>query len=149
MMLGEMLKLDLNGKSFLDMGCGTAVLAILASMKGASPIVGIDIDEWAVNNAMENIRLNKTSNIEILLGDATLLENTGNFDLIFANIHRNILIEDMGKYVAKMHEGSLLYMSGFYEEDIPAIKENASAAGLTYQGFVSKNNWVVIYFLKE
>jgi len=148
MMLGEMLKLDLNGKSFLDMGCGTAVLAILASMKGASPILGIDIDEWAVNNALENIKLNKISTIEILLGDAQLLENTGNFDLIFANIHRNILIEDMGKYVAKMHEGSLLYMSGFYEDDIPAIKEKATTVGLTYQGNVSRNNWVVLNFQK-
>lgn len=149
MMLEEMLKLDLKGKSFLDMGCGTAVLAILASMKGASPILGIDIDEWAVNNALENLRLNQTSNIEILLGDAQLLENSDNFDLIFANIHRNILIEDMEKYVAKMHKGSLLYMSGFFEEDVPAIKEKASSTGLTYQGAVSKNNWVAIHFQKE
>jgi len=148
MMLEEMLKLDLKGKSFLDMGCGTAVLAILASMKGASPILGIDIDEWAVNNALENIRLNHTTTIEIQLGNAKLLENASTFDMIFANIHRNILMEDMEKYAAKMQVGSLLYMSGFYVEDIPAIRAKAEDTGLTYQGHVTKNNWAAVHFQK-
>ena len=149
MMLGELLKLDLKGKSFLDMGCGTAVLAILASLKGASPILGIDIDEWAVRNALDNCILNNTTDIEILLGGAELLENTGDFDYIFANIHRNILLKDMESYVAKMHVGSVLYMSGFYKADIPAMKEKAESLGLTYQGFVTKNDWVAIHFKQE
>jgi len=147
MMLGEILKLDLKGKSFLDMGCGTAVLAILASLKGAGPILGIDIDEWAVRNALDNIMLNNTTNIEILLGGAELLENTGDFDFIFANIHRNILLNDMESYVSRMHSGSELYMSGFYETDIPAMREKAESLGLLYQGFVSKNEWVAIHFI--
>jgi len=148
MMLGELLKLDVKGKSFLDMGCGTAVLAILASLKGAAPIQGIDIDEWAVRNALDNCILNNTTDIEILLGGADLLENTGDFDLIFANIHRNILLKDLDSYVAKMHTGSVLYMSGFYQADIPAMREKAELLGLTYQGFVTKNDWVAIHFIK-
>lgn len=148
MMLGELLKLDVEGKSFLDMGCGTAVLAILACMKGSNRILGIDIDEWAVNNALENIRLNETNQIEIQLGDARLLENQDSFDLIFANIHKNILINDMDSYAAKMHEGSQLFMSGFYQEDIPDITRKAESIGLYFQGQVDKNNWAVVQFKK-
>ena len=146
LMLGELIKLDVRGKSFLDMGCGTAVLAILASLKGADPILGIDIDEWAVQNALENKKLNNTQDIEIQLGGAELLEKANCFDVIFANINRNILLNDMESYIAKMNVGSVLYMSGFYESDIPFIQEKAESLGLTYQGFVAKNNWVAVHF---
>jgi ribosomal protein L11 methyltransferase len=148
LMLGELLKLDVKGKTFLDMGCGTAVLAILASMKGAIGIWGIDIDEWAINNALENTRLNHTSEITIQLGGAALLENTSDFDVVFANINRNILLADMAQYVDNMKKGSLLYMSGFYENDIPVIREKAETLGLSWQGFVAKNNWVAVHFEK-
>jgi ribosomal protein L11 methyltransferase len=148
LMLGELLKLDVKGKTFLDMGCGTAVLAILASMKGAIGIWGIDIDEWAINNALENIRLNHTSEITIQLGGAALLEKTSDFDVIFANINRNILLADMAQYADRMKKGSLLYMSGFYENDIPVIREKAETLGLLWQGFVAKNNWVAVHFEK-
>jgi ribosomal protein L11 methyltransferase len=149
LMIGELLKIDVQGKSFLDMGCGTAVLAILASMKGAVDILGIDIDEWAINNALENIRLNNTSEIDIQLGGAELLEKAPDFDIIFANINRNILLADMHAYVRKMGKGSLLFMSGFYESDIPVIRGKAESFGLTYLGFVTKNNWVAVHFEKE
>ena len=149
LMLSELLQLDVKGKSFLDMGCGTAVLAILASLKGAGPILGIDIDEWAVQNALENKKLNNTPDIDIQLGGAELLADAPNFEIIFANINRNILLHDMGSYAAKMNAGSLLYMSGFYESDIPFIQEKAESLGLTYQGFVTKNNWVAVHFVKS
>lgn len=148
LMLSELIKLDVKGKSFLDMGCGTAVLAILASLKGAGPILGIDIDEWAVQNALENIKLNNTQNIEVQLGGAELLVEKSDFDIIFANINRNILLQDMHSYIAKMHIGSKLYMSGFYESDIPVIREKTESFGLIYQGFVTKNNWVAVHFEK-
>lgn len=146
LMLEELLKLDVKGKSFLDMGCGTAVLAILASMKGAVNVLGIDIDQWAINNALENIQLNNSPAIEILTGGAELLDFTAPFDIIFANINRNILLADMAAYTAKMVEGSLLFMSGFYETDLPIIREKAESLGLTYVNHNSKNNWVAVRF---
>lgn len=146
LMLEALLKLDVAGKSFLDMGCGTAVLAILASMKGAVNVLGIDIDEWAVNNALENIHLNNSTAIEILAGGAELLEHTASFDIIFANINRNILLADMPAYVAKMTKGSLLFMSGFYQDDLPIIRSTAESLGLTYIDCNVKNNWVAVRF---
>jgi ribosomal protein L11 methyltransferase len=146
LMLEELLKLDVKGKSFLDMGCGTAVLAILASMKGAVNVLGIDIDQWAINNALENIQLNNSPAIEILTGGAELLEFTAPFDIIFANINRNILLADMAAYTSKMVDGSLLFMSGFYESDIPVIREKAESLDLTFLGNTIKNNWVAVRF---
>ncbi len=146
LMLEALLKLDVKGKSFLDMGCGTAVLAILASMKGAVNVLGIDIDQWAINNALENIQLNNSPDIEILTGGAELLENAPAFDIIFANINRNILLADMAAYTAKMHSGSLLFMSGFYESDLPIIREKAESLGLKFITHTSKNNWVAVRF---
>lgn len=146
LMLEALLKLDVKGKSFLDMGCGTAVLAILASMKGAVNVLGIDIDQWAINNALENIQLNNSPAIEILTGGAELLENAPSFDIIFANINRNILLTDMAAYTAKMHTGSLLFMSGFYESDLPIIREKAESLGLKFITYTTKNNWVAVRF---
>ena len=146
LMLSELLDLDLKGKCFLDMGCGTAVLAILAALKGAQGVCGIDIDEWAVNNAKENIQLNGTPDIEILTGDADLLKSKSTFDFIFANINRNILLHDMAAYVTCMHAGSILFMSGFYESDLPVIREKAESLGLKYHHHQSKNNWVAVQF---
>lgn len=148
LMLTFLLEEDLQGKSFLDMGCGTAVLAILASKKGADPITAIDIDEWATDNASENIRLNGTSNIKILLGDAALLQNENNFDVVFANINRNILLNDMHNYVAKLNENGHLFMSGFYKQDIPVIEEEANRLGLKLVDFKERNNWVAVKFAK-
>lgn len=143
LMLEEILSMDLRGKTVLDMGCGTAVLAILVSMRGASEVTAIDIDEWAYNNALENIRLNHISNINVLLGDAGLLEK-GRFDAIFANISRNILLQDIPAYAKVLNPGGKLVMSGFYKEDIPVILEKSEQNGLTFRHFSEKDNWVAV-----
>lgn len=145
--LGELLDADLKGKSVLDMGCGTSILAILASMRGADPVTAIDIDDWCVNNSRDNIVLNHISNITVELGDASLLKGRKPFDIIIANINRNILLNDMVAYAACMHKGSELYMSGFYVEDIPAIREKAESLGMTFVHHREKNRWVAVKFV--
>lgn len=144
LMISEMLKLDLSGKELLDMGCGTAVLAILARMKGAERVVAIDIDQWAYDNALENIRLNHTDEIQVALGGAEQIPAAGQFDLVFANINRNILLNDIRHYNACMKPGAFLYMSGFYVQDIPAIEEECKRNGLTLLSHTEKNNWVAV-----
>lgn len=144
LMISEMLKLDQEGKDLLDMGCGTAVLAILAKMKHAAKVVGIDIDEWAYNNALENIRLNHTQDIQIIMGGAEQIPSFGQFDIIFANINRNILLTDIKHYTRCMKPGALLFMSGFYTEDIPAIETECKINGLKFISHTEKNNWVAV-----
>ena len=145
----ELLDADLEGKSVLDMGCGTSILAILASMRGANPVTAIDIDDWCVNNSSDNIELNNIHNIKVELGDAALLEGREPFDVIIANINRNILLADMDRYAACMHQGSELFMSGFYVQDIPAIREKAESLGMTFVHHREKNNWAAVKFVME
>lgn len=147
LMVSYLLELDLSNKSFLDMGCGTAVLAILARMKGAFPIVAIDIDEWAYENSLENIRLNKTPDIEVGLGDASLLGKE-TYDFIFANINRNILLEDIPTYSKCLLSGASLYMSGFYQDDIDVIMNKCKEYNLQFISFKEKNNWSAVHFQK-
>jgi len=149
LMISEMLKLDLQGKELLDMGCGTAVLAILAALKGAKRIVGIDIDEWAYNNALENIRLNNTEDIDIALGGAERIADYPPFDIIFANINRNILLNDIHFYVDSLKVDGLLFMSGFYEQDIPVIQAECERNNLTFLSYEKKNDWVAVKVKKE
>lgn len=143
LILKEILSMDLQNKSVLDMGCGTAVLAILASMRGADPIIAIDIDEWAYQNALENVQLNNIGNINVLHGDSGLL-GSEMFDVIFANINRNILLQDIPAYAKVLNPGGKLVMSGFYREDIPAIREKSVQNGLTYRDFSEMENWVAV-----
>ena len=145
----ELLDADLEGKSVLDMGCGTSILAILASMRGANPVTAIDIDDWCVNNSRDNIELNNIHNIKVELGDAALLEGREPFNVIIANINRNILLADMDRYAACMHPGSELFMSGFYVQDIPAIREKAESLGMTFMHHREKNNWAAVKFVME
>lgn len=147
--LGELLDADLKGKSVLDMGCGTSILAILASMRGADPVTAIDIDDWCVNNSRDNIALNNISNITVELGDASLLEGRKPFDVIIANINRNILLNDMPAYTACMHKGSEIYMSGFYVQDIDAIRERGESLGLKFVHYREKNNWAAVKLIME
>lgn len=147
--LGELLDADLKGKSVLDMGCGTSILAILASMRGAAKVTAIDIDDWCVNNSRDNIALNNINNITVELGDASLLEGREPFDIIIANINRNILLNDMHAYVSCMHSGSEIYMSGFYVQDIDAIREKGESLGLKFVHYREKNNWVAVKLVKE
>ena len=147
--ISELLEADLKGKSVLDMGCGTSILAILASMRGADPITAIDIDDWCVNNSRDNIALNGIENITVEWGDANLLKGKAPFDVIIANINRNILLADMAQYAACMHSGSELFMSGFYVEDIPVIQEKAESLGMEFIHHREKNNWAAVKFIMK
>ena len=147
--IGELLDADLKGKAVLDMGCGTSILAILASMRGADPVTAIDIDDWCVNNSRDNIALNGITNITAELGDASLLKGRKPFDIIIANINRNILLNDMPAYAACMHSGSELYMSGFYVEDIPVIREKAESLGMEFVHNREKHNWTAVKFVMK
>ena len=147
--LGALLEADLKGKSVLDMGCGTSILAILASMRGADRVTAIDIDDWCVNNSRDNIALNHLSNITVELGDASLLKGRKPFDVVIANINRNILLNDMHAYVDCMHSGSEIYMSGFYVEDIDAIRQCGENLGLEFVGYREKNRWAAVKLIKK
>lgn len=143
LMIEEIFKLDLKGKSVLDMGCGTAVLAILANKLGATRIVGIDIDEWAYNNALENIKLNDTQSITIGMGGAELIRDFDKFDVIFANINRNILLRDIPEYSKNLNCGGTLLLSGFYNEDLPLIEDCCQKNHLQIESFEEKNRWTI------
>lgn len=143
LIVSELLQLDMRGKSLLDMGCGTAVLAILASKRGAGPITAIDIDNWCTENSLENIALNHVDNIEVLQGDANLLPGR-RFDIVLANINRNILLTDMHLYADCLPQGGILYMSGFYTEDVPQIEAEAVKLGFRMTACREKNNWAVV-----
>ena len=141
-----MLETDFQGKEVLDMGSGTAVLAILAKKLGAAHTVAIDNDEWAYRNAFTNCELNGISDIEIVLGDALSIK--GSFDVVLANINRNILLRDMHYYVSAMKPNAHIFFSGFYTEDLPSIQEEAERLGLHYCHHLSCNNWVAAEFVK-
>lgn len=147
LIIGELLDNDLQGKSLLDMGCGTSILAILARMRGAAPCTAVDIDEWCVRNSLENIELNGVDRISVFQGDASLLKDQEPFDVIIANINRNILLNDMKRYVSCMHPGSELYMSGFYVDDIPVIQAEAEHNGLRFVHHKEKKRWAAVKFV--
>jgi len=145
LMLSELLGLDITGQAFLDMGCGTAVLAILAAMKGASPIVAIDIDEWAYHNAIENCRLNNAEHIDVVLGGAEQIARYRPFDTIFANINRNVLLSDIRHYAKALKPEGSLFMSGFFTEDVPIIEEECRRCGLFLFSTQTQDNWAAIH----
>ena len=143
----EMFNLDFKEKLVLDMGCGTGVLAILASKLGASSLVGIDFDEWAVENAEENSALNFVDNIDYIHGDADYIGDA-TFDIILANINRNIILKDIEKYVDAMNEKSEIILSGFLKEDIPLILEKSKQLGLDLVVSKNRNKWQMLYLKK-
>ena len=145
MMIQHLLETDVTNKKTLDMGCGTAILAILAEMKGAKPIDAIDIDEWCYLNSIENAERNKCTEISVYEGDASLLEGK-KYDLIIANINRNIPLNDMAIYASCLNQKGLLFLSGFYREDIPAIDECCNALGLKLEKTLERNNWVSLKY---
>ncbi len=145
MMMQFILENDFENKTVLDMGCGTAVLAILAEMRGASKLDAIDIDEWCFENSMENIERNNCEDISVFLGDASLLSGK-KYDVIIANINRNILLNDMQVYRESLNNDGELYLSGFYKEDLPIITESCNNLGFTFVENKEKNKWVAAKF---
>ncbi len=144
-MIQYLLGQPLTGKSLLDMGSGTAVLAILSRMKGAFPVSAIDNDEWAYNNALENVQSNNFADIEVLLGESSLLMDK-KYDIILANINRNILLNDIPVYSDSLNPGGLLFMSGFYSEDLPMIEAKTNENGLKMVSQRVENNWIAACF---
>ena len=145
MMLQQLLPLSLEGTKVLDMGCGTGILAIMAALRGAHDITAIDIDPWCVENATENVQQNNCSFITIKEGDVSLIAGE-QYNLILANINRNILLSDIPTYTQALLPQGLLLVSGFYEEDLPAIKEKCQEEGLTYLSHIERNRWVSAKF---
>lgn len=146
MMIQHILKNDFKGKSALDMGCGTGVLAILAEMKGAKEIDAIDIDNWCYLNSLENVERNQCHNISVYEGDVSLLTNK-HYDIIIANINRNILLNDLEHYVACLNENGIVLLSGFYKDDISIIESTCNNLGLTRVETIEKNHWVALKFI--
>ena len=145
MMIQHLLLDDLTNKSALDMGCGTAILAILAEMRGARPIDAIDIDEWCYENSVENINRNNCEHIKVYQGDASMLKDQ-RYDVIIANINRNILLNDLKWYKNCLNVNGIVYLSGFYEADVAIINETCETIGLKLERKFERNQWVSLKY---
>lgn len=145
MMLEAILREDMKGKNVLDMGCGTGILGILASMKGASSVTAIDIDQWSVTGTRENMVHNHITNLEVKQGDASVLDDR-KYDIIFANIHKNVLVADVETYSRNLQAGGKILMSGFYIHDLEDISKAAALHGLKLIGSTEKNKWIMAVF---
>lgn len=144
LILTRLLDMDLQGRSLIDVGTGTGILAILAAMRGAVPVAGIEIDRFAWENACDNVRLNGHPEIAVLCGDASLLQSLAPADVVVANINRNVILGDIRAYAAAMRPGATLLLSGFYEADCAMVEEAAVAAGLTAAGRTVRDNWACV-----
>ncbi len=148
LVMQHILETNMKGKKILDMGCGTGILGILASMRGAASVIGIDIDHWCTENSEENCQLNNISNMSILLGDASLLANMQTFDIILANINRNILLQDIPAYSKILKPAGTLILSGFYKTDLESIDDIAQKENLLRKNVKENNNWVAVSYEK-
>lgn len=149
MIVSTLLNIDLKGKRVLDCGCGTGILGIAASKLGASEVVGYDIDEWSSENAIHNAELNGVGNMKVMLGDASVLKSVeGKFDVVLANINRNILLADMPAFVSVMADDSVLILSGFYASDVDLLIEKASSLGLSKIDSKSDSEWTCLVLKK-
>lgn len=150
MIVSALLDMDLTDKRVLDCGCGTGILSIVAAKCGAREVKGYDIDEWSTRNTEHNAALNEVSQIEVLHGDVHVLSHvSGVFDIVLANINRNILLEDMPKFREVMTHGSILIISGFYQEDSHMLAEKAGTLGMTLRDSISENHWCMMQFVIE
>ena len=147
MMIQHILATDFTNKSVLDMGCGTGVLAILAEKKGATAIEAIDIDNWCYLNSLENVTRNGCKHITVLEGDASLLSGK-QYDIIIANINRNILLTDLSTYVTCLNEKGSLFLSGFYDSDCELIETTCNQLNLKLENTLMRNHWVALKFVK-
>lgn len=148
LILRRLLSMDLKGKKMVDMGTGTGILAIIADMRGAAHIDAVEIDEFAFENANENLRLNHTSRIRLHLGDAAVLAKIRDVDIFVANINRNIIIADLPPYTDTLSPGASVILSGFYEEDIPVIMQVAEVLGLAYADHSVLDRWASLHLRK-
>ena len=146
LMIQHLMELDLHGKKVLDMGCGTGILAIFAEMKGAASVDAIDIDNWCYENSLENVERNNCHHISVFEGDSSLLKSSA-YDVIIANINRNILLQDMSVYTDSLRENGILLLSGFYTEDIEKINASAESNGLKQDKKLTRNNWVGLKYV--
>ncbi|MDE5799593.1 MAG: 50S ribosomal protein L11 methyltransferase [Paramuribaculum sp.] len=150
LILQRLLKADLEGKSMIDVGTGTAILAILAAMRGAAPVTGIEIDEGAYLNAIENVSLNHVASaVSLILGDASALAQIQyEADLLTANINRNVITADLPAYAKSVKSGGTVLLSGFYRADVAIVREAAEACGLTYISTTDDNDWACVELVK-
>ncbi len=149
LMLQEQLRLSHTKKRVMDAGCGTGILSVMAKQRGASPVLAFDIDEWAVNNARENLALNDCTVVELFQGTIADVKDQRPFDLILANINRNVLLAEMKQYAHHLKPGGQLLLSGFYEEDLALMREAIVAAGLNEVRTDSRDRWVVMLVGKK
>lgn len=142
-----LLNLELNDKTVTDMGTGTGILAILAAMRGARHVTGIEIDSFAYVNTLENVALNHVEDrVSIINGDASALQECPKADVFVANINRNIITADMSEYVANLNPGATVIFSGFYEQDVPVVRQVAEQLGLCLSGYTTQNQWACAIF---
>jgi ribosomal protein L11 methyltransferase len=148
LMARELFSLDLNNKNVLDMGCGTGVLAIIAKKLGAKNVLGIDIDDWSIENSNENAMVNNCSDIIFEKGNATLLTNK-KFDFILANINRNVLLKDLSVYYYSLNENGIILLSGFFENDQNELNQKATSLNFSFDKKETRNNWCLLKFIKK
>ena len=150
MVIAALLEQQLQGKRVLDCGCGTGILGIAASKLGAKEIIGYDIDEWSTHNATHNASINNVTNMQVMLGDASILKEVKEkFDVVLANINRNILLSDMPVFASLMTIGSTLIISGFYSSDVPLLEEKAAELGMEITGIKTDNEWTCLTLNKK
>ena len=147
LMVSYLLDMDLNGFRIIDVGTGTAILAILAAKRGAADVVGIEIDPGAWENAVENVKLNNVV-AEMLCGDASRLGSLEPADMVIANINRNIITSDIDKYSKALKQGGTMLLSGFYSEDVEIIRNSAEPYNLRVEEIREDNNWVAVKLVK-
>lgn len=148
LILGQLLDMPLAGKSLIDMGTGTGILAILAAMRGAAPVTAIEIDPFAQVNAVENVALNGHPEINVILGDAGALEGVDPADVFVANINRNVITGDIAAYSAHLKSGGVMLLSGFYTDDIPVVQAAAEAAGMRYESYTECDRWTCMRLVR-
>lgn len=146
LMIQKLLTLNVDNKSLLDMGCGTGVLAIVASMMGAGTITAIDTDEWSYENTLENLQKNNINNVLVHKGDARILDEKL-FHTILANINKNVLLRDMKKYVESLEVNGNLILSGFFETDVNELYSKAQELGLKLEAKVVNDQWTMLHFI--
>lgn len=148
LMSKTMFELDFKNKSVLDMGCGTGILAILAHQLGAKPILGIDIDDWSIENSIENAEHNDATTIVFKKGDVKLLPTTESFDVVLANINKNVLKADLAHYYKALKKDGNVLLSGFFTADVEELSQLAQEIGFSVENNYSKNEWAVIKLKK-